>query len=39
MDFQTTGQVEAVDAIDGGDFLVSFRSRAAAEQVRSFMFI
>ena len=29
---QTTGQVESVDVTDGGDLLVSFKSRAAAEQ-------
>ena len=29
---QTTGQVESVESLDGGDVLVSFRSRAAAEQ-------
>ena len=32
---QTTGQVESVDTLEGGDILVSFRSRAAAEQVRT----
>ncbi len=31
---QTTGQVESVETLDSGDILVSFRSRAAAEQVR-----
>lgn len=31
---QSTGQVEAADVVDGGDILVSFKSRSAAEQVR-----
>ena len=31
--YQTTGQVDSVDTTDGGDFLISYRSRAAAEQV------
>ncbi|TBU35050.1 hypothetical protein BD311DRAFT_681408 [Dichomitus squalens] len=30
--YETTGQVESVETTDGGDVLVSFRSRAAAEQ-------
>ncbi|KAH9944557.1 uncharacterized protein BXZ73DRAFT_97037 [Epithele typhae] len=30
--YETTGQVDAVDALDGGNILVSFRTRAAAEQ-------
>ncbi|KAI0343890.1 hypothetical protein BDW22DRAFT_1412548 [Trametopsis cervina] len=30
--YETVGQVEAVDTTDDGDILVSFRSRAAAEQ-------
>ncbi|KAI0768482.1 hypothetical protein BD413DRAFT_605283 [Trametes elegans] len=30
--YETTGQVESVDTTDGGDIIVSFRSRAAAEQ-------
>lgn len=29
---QTTGQVDSVDVTEGGDILVSFKSRAAAEQ-------
>ncbi|KAI0374368.1 hypothetical protein BV20DRAFT_1041340 [Pilatotrama ljubarskyi] len=30
--YETTGQVESVETTDSGDILVSFRSRAAAEQ-------
>ena len=30
---QTTGQVESAESAEGGDILVSFKSRAAAEQV------
>ncbi|THG93922.1 hypothetical protein EW026_g7435 [Hermanssonia centrifuga] len=30
--YETTGQVESFDMADGGDAIVSFRSRAAAEQ-------
>ncbi|KAI0724356.1 hypothetical protein C8T65DRAFT_563486 [Cerioporus squamosus] len=30
--YETTGQVESVETLDSGDILVSFRSRAAAEQ-------
>ncbi|RPD81799.1 hypothetical protein L226DRAFT_7819 [Lentinus tigrinus ALCF2SS1-7] len=30
--YETTGQVESVETLEGGDVLVSFRSRAAAEQ-------
>ncbi len=36
---QTTGQVESVETLDSGDILVSFRSRAAAEQVRDMVLV
>lgn len=32
---QTTGQVDSVETIDGGDVLVAFKTRAGAEQVRT----
>lgn len=35
---QTTGQVESLERMDSGDIIVTFRSRAAAEQVGNFFF-
>ena len=32
--YETTGQLDTVENLEGGDLLVSFKSRAAAEQVR-----
>jgi len=31
--YETTGQIESVDALDSGDIVITFRSRGAAEQV------
>ena len=33
--YETTGQLDTVENLEGGDLLVSFKSRAAAEQVRT----